>query len=93
LGTARSIAGIQENSAFRTNLVLANSSEAQAEVELELFDAGDAALGSQRVVLQPLGMTQLNRVVRTFGVAGEIAGAICFCRPRNRSAVSPPTRR
>jgi hypothetical protein len=74
-GTTHSIVGITENAAFRTNLVLANASEAQAEVELRLFDAEGVLLGSKRVILPPLGMTQLNRVVREFAVTGDVSNA------------------
>ena len=74
-GTTRSIVGVTENAAFRTNLVLANASEAQAEVELRLLNAEGILLGTKRIILQPLGMTQLNRVVREFAVTGDVSNA------------------
>ncbi|MEW5974450.1 MAG: putative Ig domain-containing protein [Acidobacteriota bacterium] len=75
LGVSRSIVGVEESLAFRTNLILANATEAQAEVDLLLLNAEGVVLGSRRVTLQPLGMTQLNRVVRALGVTDEITDA------------------
>lgn len=40
----------------------------------EVAETG-AALGSRRYALPPLGMTQVARVARDLGAAGDVAGA------------------
>jgi hypothetical protein len=75
LGAQRSVVGIREDAAFRSNLILANLSVTQVDVDITLVDEAGVALGSKRIPLQPQGMTQLNRVVRELGVAGDVSGA------------------
>ena len=65
----KTLAPIRENALFRTNLILANATEAPLVVSMTLYGADGTALGSQNVDLLPLGMTQLNRVVQNLGVA------------------------
>ena len=67
--TAKNLAPIRENVSFRTNLVLANATEAPVTVHVELFAADGTSLGSRDVDLPPLGMTQLTRVATLFGAA------------------------
>jgi hypothetical protein len=82
-GTARSILGIREDVAFRTNLILANATESAIDVVVSLVADTGAVLASRRWTLLPLGMTQVTRVVRELGVAADVAGA--------RLVVSTPT--
>jgi hypothetical protein len=72
---ARSLVGVQDDSGFRTNLVLTNAVEKAIDVDLNLFGADGTVLGSLRVRLEPLGMRQVNEVSRSVGATGEITGA------------------
>lgn len=70
--TPRLVVGVRENGAFRTNLVLANTTGAAATARVELFAADGRSLGLKTYALPPLGMTQVNRVVRDLGVASDL---------------------
>ncbi len=72
---SRTIPAIREDASFRTNLVLANGSEAACDVDVSLVSEGGTLLGTRRVPLPPLGMTQLTRVVRELGVTVAVSGA------------------
>ena len=74
-GAPRSIVAIREDSAFRTNLILSNATSAALDVDLNLVAENGSALGSKRVSLPPLGMTQVTRVVRDLGVSADVIGA------------------
>jgi hypothetical protein len=74
-GASRTIPAIREDASFRTNVVLANGGEAACDVDVSLYSEGGALLGTRRVPLPPLGMTQLTRVVRALGVTGDVSGA------------------
>lgn len=74
-GTSRTIPGVREDDAFRTNLVLANGTESALDVDVLLVGADGAPLGSRRWTLPPLGMTQVSRVLNAFGLAQVPAGA------------------
>ena len=74
-GALRSIVAIREDSAFRTNLILSNATSAALDVDLNLVAENGSALGSKRISLPPLGMTQVTRVVRDLGVAADVTGA------------------
>lgn len=82
-GAARTIAGLREDEAFRTNLVLANATASTLDVDVALVGPSGASLGSTRVALPPLGMTQLPRVARLLGAAGGL--------PVGRLVLSTPT--
>jgi len=71
----RSIIAIREDTAFRTNLILANATEASLLVNVAIFSEAGAALGSKQYLLPPLGMTQITRVVRDVGISGNITDA------------------
>jgi hypothetical protein len=71
----RSIAPIRDDAAFRTNLVLLNAFEIPAIVTIRLFASNGNLLGTRDVTLPPLGMTQINRVVRELGVTGDVRDA------------------
>lgn len=51
-----------ENSAFRSNLGLANGGDTPITLQYERFDRAGTSLGSGSVDLAPYGTTQLNRV-------------------------------
>jgi Leucine-rich repeat (LRR) protein len=70
-----SILGIQENTGFRTNLILANATEAALRVEVQLVSVDGTILGTKTYMLQPLGMTQVNRIVRDLGINDALTGA------------------
>jgi hypothetical protein len=74
-GSGRSILGIREDGAFRTNLILANSTETPVSVHVELVAENGQVLGTKKYELQPLGMTQVTRVMRDLGVGGDVSGA------------------
>ena len=76
--TAKTLAPIRENAAFRTNLVLANATEAPLVAHVALFDADGTLLGSRDVDLPPLGMTQLNRVAAALGALTLDLGRIAI---------------
>jgi 6-phosphogluconolactonase (cycloisomerase 2 family) len=71
----RSIAGVREDAAFRSNLVLNNTTASSLEVDVVLVAADGTTLASKRYTLPPLGMTQSTRVVRDLGVSGDVVGA------------------
>jgi hypothetical protein len=77
----KTLAPIRENAAFRTNLVLANATEAPLVAHVALFDADGTLLGSRDVDLPPLGMTQLNRVAQALGAPTLDAGRIAVSTP------------
>lgn len=66
-GTGRLIAGVRQNAAVRTNLVLANTGEMETDVEIELDGADGSSLDSVRIRLHPLEMRQINDVARALG--------------------------
>ncbi len=74
-GTAKALAPVREDAAFRTNLVLANATEVPLDVSGTLVSASGTVLGSGRWTLLPLGMAQVTHVVRSLGVTGDVAGA------------------
>lgn len=75
-GTPRVILGVREDAAFRTNLVLANATESEVEVDVALQNDAGTILGTPRSYrLPPLGMTQVSGVVRELGVAGDVPRA------------------
>lgn len=74
-GTPRSIPGVREDAAFRTNLILANADDDPLDVAVALVDARGFELGRRTYTLPPRGMTQVTRVTRDLGVTADIAGA------------------
>ena len=71
----RSILAIREDGSFRTNLILANATESPLDVNVTLVAESGASLGTQRLSLPSLGMTQVTRVVRALGVSDNVTGA------------------
>jgi hypothetical protein len=77
----KTLAPIRENSAFRTNLVLANATEARLTVHVALYAADGTPLGTRDVDLPPLGMTQINRVAAALGATTLDLGRIAVSTP------------
>jgi hypothetical protein len=57
---------LTENSDFRSNLGLLNGVDFEITVEWELFDSDGNSLGLGSRALEPFGVTQINRVMRSF---------------------------
>ena len=73
--SGRSIVGVREDAAFRSNLILNNTTAASLEVDVALVASGGTTLGAKHYQLPPLGMTQVSHVVRDIGVSGDVVGA------------------
>ncbi len=58
--TPRSIFGVRQDAAFRTNLMLANAGDAPIEVHVDLVTSDGQALTTRQVPLGPLAFAQLN---------------------------------
>jgi 6-phosphogluconolactonase len=71
----RSIVGVREDVAFRSNLVLNNTTASSLDIDVVLVAADGTTLGSKRYTLPPLGMKQVSGVVRDLGVSGDVVGA------------------
>lgn len=71
----RSIVGVREDAAFRSNLVLNNTTTSSLDVDVVLVAADGTTLGSNRHTLPPLGMKQVSAVVRDLGFLGDVVGA------------------
>jgi hypothetical protein len=57
---------LTENPDFRSNLGLLNGVNASITVQWELFDSNGTSLGQGTRVLDPYGITQINRVLRPY---------------------------
>lgn len=73
--TGRSITAIQENAQFRSNLVLANATDLSVAVDIRLQDSDGSVLGSKKVLLPALGMTQISQIARYLGVTQDVYSA------------------
>jgi hypothetical protein len=74
-GSERSILAVREDGPFRTNLILANATEAALSVDVKLVGGDGVTLGEKAYPLPPLGMTQVTRIVRDLGVLSDVSGA------------------
>ena len=74
-GTVKSIVGIREDASFRTNVILANSGTSQCRVSATLLATSGAVLAAGEWTLEPLGMTQVTRIVRDLGVTANVRDA------------------
>ena len=69
------IASVDEDAGTRTNLLLANATGAETDVDIRLVTADGRAFGPMRVRLLAKGMAQVNRVASALGATGEVSGA------------------
>lgn len=80
-GVSRSISGIRENSAFRTNLILANASDGATDVSVSLLLGDGTLAGTKKYHIEALGMHQVTQVVRDLGVTSGVSGAQLVLTP------------
>jgi hypothetical protein len=71
----RVLVGLRQDSAFRTNAVIANATNQAADVVLTLTSAAGAALGTGSYHLLPYQMTQVGTVVTALGAPDGTADA------------------
>jgi hypothetical protein len=81
----KALFSLRQDAAFRTNVVIANATEAPAHVDLQLFTAAGTSLGSGAYDLAPLEMLQIGEVIKAIGGAGADGTANAFLQ------VSTPT--
>ena len=80
-GVSRSISGIRENPAFRTNLILANASD-ECDRRKRPFVLSDGTLaGTKNYHIEALGMHQVTQVVRDLGFTSDVSGARLVLTP------------
>lgn len=74
----KSLIALREDTAFRTNVVLANATTSSVTVTLTLLAADGSTLGTPRTLppLPPLGMTQVGHVVTTLGAPFGTTNAV-----------------
>jgi hypothetical protein len=77
----KTLVPIRENGLFRTNLILANATSAPLTAHVALYAADGTQLAMRDVGLPPLGMTQLTRVVTSFGIPILDLGRISVSTP------------
>jgi hypothetical protein len=76
LGGKGTIVGVREDATARTNLVLANASEINVEIDIALYADDGSQLGATRTeVLPPLGMKQIGRIIEAITGARNTANA------------------
>lgn len=78
--TPRSILGVRQDGSFRTNLMLANATEAAIDVDVALVGASGATLASTRVEVGPLSFAQRN-VANDIGVSGVSGATLVVSTP------------
>jgi hypothetical protein len=87
VGAAGYFVGVVQNSDFRSNLGLTNSTGSAAWVALDLYDTDGARVGNrQSLKLSPGETIQIDRVVEAFGISG-IQGATLVVKPATGSSV------
>jgi hypothetical protein len=75
LAAPRVLVGLRQDSAFRTNAVIANATGQPAHVDLTLTSAAGATLGSTSADLLPYEMRQIGAVVTALGAPDGTADA------------------
>ncbi len=78
--TPRSIVGVRQDASFRTNLMLANATEAALDVDVALLAQGGTTLASRRVPLGPLSFSQLN-VAEHLGISNVTGATLLLSTP------------
>jgi hypothetical protein len=74
-GIPKSIVGLRDDSAFRTNLILSNAGETDCVVDVALIGENGQVLGQQSYPLLPLGMTQVTRVFEKLAPGVAVSSA------------------
>jgi hypothetical protein len=87
LAAPRVLVGLREDSAFRSNVVIANATGQPAEADFELKSEAGGSLATGWVVLQPYEMRQMSNVVTTLGAPFGTANAALWV-----STVTPGAR-
>jgi hypothetical protein len=77
----KTLAPVRENALFRTNLVLANATEAPLTAHVVLYAADGTLIGSRDADLPPLAMTQINHVASALGAVTLDLGRIAISTP------------
>jgi PA domain len=72
----RSLIALRDDTAFRTNAVLANATTSSVDVTLTLLAADGSTYGTTTRTLAPLGMTQVGNVVTTLGAPFGTTNAV-----------------
>ena len=83
----RAIAGVRQDAAFRTNLVLANAKENAATVDVVLLLADGTTVTTRSVDLAPFDFQQLN-VANDLGVASISGGSFLLAARSADAAVA-----
>ncbi len=78
--TPRSIVGVAEDVSFRTNLMLASTSDTPIDVDVALAASGGGILATRRVTLGPFAFAQLN-VGSDLGITGISGAALVLSTP------------
>ncbi|MCM3876887.1 MAG: hypothetical protein NEA02_10755, partial [Thermoanaerobaculia bacterium] len=71
--TPRTLAGLRQDSSFRTNAVIANATDKPAHVDLTLKSETGATLGTGAYDLLPYEMRQIGTVVTALGAPSGTA--------------------
>lgn len=82
----RSILGVRQDAAFRTNLMLASATESTVTVVVQLVSASGGLLGSKSLSLGPLSRAQLN-VGSDFGYTNLSDATFVISSPTPGAAV------
>jgi hypothetical protein len=72
----KSLIALRDDTAFHTNVVLANATTSSATVTLTLLAADGSTFGTTTRTLPPLGMTQIGNVVTTLGAPFGTTNAV-----------------
>jgi hypothetical protein len=75
-GTPKSLVGLRDDAAFRTNAFLANATTSSVSVTLTLLAADGSTFGTTTRTLPPLGMTQINNVVTALNAPSGTTNAV-----------------
>jgi hypothetical protein len=72
----KSLVGLRDDTAFRTNAFLANATTSSVDVTLTLLAADGSMFGTTTRTLPPLGMTQINSVVTALSAPSGTTNAV-----------------
>lgn len=74
-GSPQVVPAVRQDSAARTNLILANATEAALDVDVSLVGDDGSLLAAKKYTLAPLAMTQVTAVARDMGVTTDLVSA------------------